>query len=132
MPDNTAHARFGLYSDEARRRLALEGPNELPATKRSGMLAIAAGILTEPMFLLLMGAIAVYLALGEPHEAMVLGASLLAVVAITIYQQQRTERALDALRDLSSPRALVVRDGVEQRIAGREVVRGDLVLLREG
>ena len=59
-------------------------------------------------------------------------ASLLVVVAIAIYQQRRTERALEALRDLSSPRALVIRDGAEQRIAGRDVVRGDVVVLREG
>ena len=54
------------------------------------------------------------------------------VMAITIVQERRTERALEALRDLSSPRALVIRDGVRQRIAGREVVRGDIVVLSEG
>jgi Ca2+-transporting ATPase len=54
------------------------------------------------------------------------------VMAITIIQERRTERALDALRDLSSPRALVLRDGVHRRIAGRDVARGDLVVLAEG
>ena len=54
------------------------------------------------------------------------------VMGITIYQERRTERALEALRDLSSPRALVIRDGRRVRIAGREVVRGDMVVLAEG
>ena len=84
------------------------------------------------MFLLLLGAVAIYLALGDVREALVLAASMLAVIAIAVYQQHRTERALEALRDLSSPRALVIRDGAEQRIPGRDVVRGDVVLLREG
>jgi Ca2+-transporting ATPase len=55
-----------------------------------------------------------------------------AVVLITVLQERRTEQALAKLRDLSSPRALVIRSGVEYRIPGRDVVAGDIVLLREG
>ena len=54
------------------------------------------------------------------------------IIGITLYQEHKTERALEALRDLSSPRALVIRDGRQRRIPGRDVVRGDLVLLAEG
>src|SRR5262249_48795139 len=86
----------------------------------------------EPMFLLLMATGAIYLVLGSPAEAAALLAAVLLVIGITLYQQQKTERALQALRDLSSPRALVIRGGVTKRIAGREVVRRDLVVLREG
>ena len=136
MPERPADdlARFphGLTGVEAARRLAAEGPNELPAGPAHGLSAIAVSVLAEPMFLLLIGAIVIYLVLGDVREALVLGASMLAVVAIAIIQQHRTERALEALRDLSSPRALVIRDGAEQRIPGRDVVRGDVVLLREG
>jgi len=53
-------------------------------------------------------------------------------MGITLYQERKTERALEALRDLSSPRALVIRDGEQKRIAGREVVRGDIIVLSEG
>ncbi len=84
------------------------------------------------MFLLLCAAVTLYVLLGDLPEALVLGGSLLAVVAITVLQERRADRALAALRDLSSPRAAVVRDGELQRIAGREVVRGDIVLLSEG
>ena len=84
------------------------------------------------MFVLLVAAGGVYLLMGEPRDALVLLASVLIVMAITIVQERRTERALDALRDLSSPRALVVRGGQQRRIAGRDVVRGDILLLSEG
>ena len=54
------------------------------------------------------------------------------VITISLFQNRRTERALQALRDLSSPRALVIRDGARRRIPGREVVPGDLLVLSEG
>jgi Ca2+-transporting ATPase len=84
------------------------------------------------MFLLLLGASSIYVVIGDVREALILAASILVIIAITVLQERRTERALAALRDLSSPRALVVRDSVEQRIAGRDVVVGDVILLREG
>ena len=122
----------GLSAAEAGRLLAVEGPNTLPAAGRRGSLAIAAEVLREPMFLLLVAAATVYLMLGDVREAIVLFVSLLAVVGITVAQERKSERALDALRDLASPRALVVRDSERVRVAGAEVVRGDLILLSEG
>lgn len=96
------------------------------------MLAIAWGVLREPMLLLLIATSAVYLVLGDIGEALLLVASMVLVVGIALYQERRTERTLEALRDLSSPRALVICDGVRQRVAGREVVPGDLLVLAEG
>ena len=84
------------------------------------------------MFLLLTASVTIYLALGDLREAIVLALSLLVILGITIFQERKTERAIEALRDLSSPRALVIRDGEEKRIAGRELVRGDLLILTEG
>jgi Ca2+-transporting ATPase len=84
------------------------------------------------MLLLLFAAAGLYLTLGDLHEALVLAASIVVVVAITVLQERKAERALEALRDLSSPRALVVRDGEPARIAGADVVRGDLAILGEG
>ena len=122
----------GLTEDEARRRLDAEGPNELPTEKPRGILAIALEVAREPMFLMLVAAGGLYLIMGEPADAAMLLGFVFVVMAITIIQERRTERALDALRDLSSPRALVIRDGAQRRIPGREVVRGDLVVLAEG
>jgi Ca2+-transporting ATPase len=124
--------RSGLSSAEAAARLAAEGLNTLPAAERHGVTALALGVAREPMFLLLAAATGIYLLVGDLHEALVLAASIAGVVVITVAQERKAERALDALRDLSSPRALVVRDGDRRRIAGAEVVRGDLLLLAEG
>lgn len=122
----------GLTQSQAAQRLAEEGYNELPSSRRRNILAIAVEVIREPMFLLLVACGVVYLFMGEPREALMLLGFVFVVMGITIVQERRTERALDALRDLSSPRALVVRDGRQQRIAGREVVRGDFLILAEG
>jgi len=131
MPSDTPR-HTGLTESEARRRLATEGPNELSGERRRGLTAIALEVLREPMFMLLSAGSVIYFALGDIREALVLLLSVVVVTGITIYQTRKTERALDALRELSNPRALVVRDGGARRIAGREVVRGDVMLLQEG
>lgn len=122
----------GLSEDDARQRLEAEGPNELPTEKRRGVFGIALEVVREPMFLMLVAAGGIYLLMGEPSDALMLLGFVFVVMTITVVQERRTERALDALRDLSSPRALVVRGGAQRRIAGREVVRGDLLVLAEG
>jgi Ca2+-transporting ATPase len=122
----------GLSGQEARSRLEREGANELPSQDKRGLLTIAIEVVKEPMFLMLMAAGALYLAMGEPGDALLLLGFVFVVMGITILQERKTERALDALRDLSSPRALVIREGVHRRIAGREVVRGDFLVLVEG
>ena len=122
----------GLTAERARERLAAEGANALPDGEPHGTLAIIREVVSEPMFLLLIAAAGIYLMLGDPHEAMMLLFFVAVVMGITFYQSHKTERVLQALRDLTSPRALVVRDGEKQRIAGREVVRDDIVMLAEG
>jgi Ca2+-transporting ATPase len=122
----------GLSSEEARRRLAADGPNVLPGARRRGAPAIVLEVLREPMFALLVAGAAIYLLLGDVREALVLAASIVVVTAIAVVQERRSERALEALRDLSSPRAIVVRDGTPVRVAGADVVRGDVVVLSEG
>ena len=122
----------GLTQAEAHRRLRQDGPNELPRREGRGLLRTAIEVLREPMILLLLAAGAVYLVLGDREEAILLIASIGLIVGIELYQERRTEHALEALRDLSSPRALVIRDGEQRRIAGRDVVRDDLLVLGEG
>ncbi len=122
----------GLTSDEARRRLAEQGPNALPDPERRGMLAIVAEVLREPMFLLLVACAVVYLFVGDLQEAMMLMASVGMVIGLTVLQEGRTERALDALRDLSQPKVVVLRDGQRVTLPAPDVVQGDLVALTEG
>jgi Ca2+-transporting ATPase len=127
-----AEATAGLSSQAAQEKLKQDGYNELPSTSQRGTLAIAFDVVREPMFLLLIVSVVVYLALGDFREALILSVSVFVIMGITIFQERKTERALEALRDLSSPRALVVRDGEQKRIAGREVVRDDILILTEG
>lgn len=122
----------GLCEAEALERLRLEGYNELPSSKKRSILAIAFEVAREPMFLLLLSGGAIYMLLGDMQEAFMLLGFVFVVIGITLYQERKTERALEALRDLSSPRAAVIRDGEQKRIAGREVVREDIIILAEG
>ena len=122
----------GLSEEEAAARLAADGYNELPTQDRRTIPRIVLEVMREPMLALLLGAGVVYLVLGDLTEALILLAFASLSVSITIVQETRTERVLEALRDLTSPRALVIRGGVRKRIAGRDVVRGDVVVLEEG
>ncbi len=126
MPDN------GLSIQAAAARLRAEGFNELPSQGRGNVLSIIFGILREPMLLLLICSGLIYFFLGEPRDALMLLSFVFVVIGMSFYQEQKTQKALEALRDLSSPRALVIRDGDQRRIAGREVVREDIIVLREG
>jgi Ca2+-transporting ATPase len=122
----------GLSEAEAARRLAEEGANELPSERHRSLAAAALGVASEPMFLLLLATGGLYLLLGDLREGLTLLSFVVVVLGITLRQERRTENALRALRDLSSPRALVIRGGEERRVAGREVVRGDAIVLTEG
>jgi P-type Ca2+ transporter type 2C len=127
----------GLTAEAAASRLAADGPNEIASAKPRSLMRIVWEVLKEPMLLLLAaaGVVNMVISLQEPgriREAALLFVFVVIVIGITVFQERKTERALDALRDLSSPRALVLRDGVQTRIAGRDVVRGDVMLLVEG
>ena len=124
--------RDGLSSAQAALRLRQHGFNELPRAARRSLWRIALEILRQPMFALLLTAGVIYAVLGEPLDGLVLLAFATLSVAITIIQESRSETVLEALRNLASPRALVIRDGRQLRIPGREVVPGDLLLLAEG
>ncbi len=122
----------GLSELDVQARLTSEGYNQLPRPDRRTPFRIVGEVLREPMLALLIGGGAIYLMLGDVKDALVLLAFAALAVVITVVQETRTERVLEALRDLTSPRALVIRDGQRRRIAGREVVRGDAVVLVEG
>ena len=122
----------GLTEAEAARRLNEFGPNELPSREHRNFFRIAGDVVRQPMFALLLAGGSIYFVLGEPLDATVLLIFASVSAGISIVQESRSERVLEALRNLASPRALVIRDGVRRRIAGREVVPGDLLILAEG
>ncbi len=122
----------GLTANEAQLRLAADGANELPRTGSRSALKIVGEVLREPMLALLLAGGVAYLVLGSRTEALILLSFALFSIALTVVQETRTEHVLEALRDLSAPRAMVVRDGERVRIAGREVVHGDILVLEQG
>ncbi|OGB04732.1 MAG: ATPase [Burkholderiales bacterium RIFCSPLOWO2_12_FULL_64_99] len=122
----------GLSEQVASELLRTHGPNELPQARRRSVWRIAVEVVREPMLQLLMAAGLIYLVLGDVAEALALLAFVVLSLSISLVQETRTERVMEALRDLSSPRALVIRDGRRRRVAGREVVPGDLIVLAEG
>jgi Ca2+-transporting ATPase len=132
LSDEQVKSLSGLTQEQASAILKADGYNELPSTKRRGVFSIVLEVFKEPMFLLLVAIGVLYLLLGDFQEALMLLGFVFVIMGITIYQEGKTERTLDALRDLSSPRALVIRDGERRRIPGRETVRGDSIFLAEG
>ncbi len=133
MTDRTpSQSRQGLSQSEAQARLAREGPNEFPSSRHRSVLAIVADVLREPMLALLLAAGAVYLLLGELSDALILLVFVGLTIGIAVVQEVRTEHAIEALRDLSVPQAIVIRDGRRMATASRDVVRGDLLVVSEG
>jgi len=122
----------GLSGKEAAEKLRTEGYNELPESKQRSIFWIIFEVIHEPMFILLVASGLIYFILGDFSEGIMLMSFVVLVIGITVYQEQKTERALEALRNLSSPRALVIRDCEHKRIPGREVVCGDMLILAEG
>jgi Ca2+-transporting ATPase len=132
MPLNATEDAAGLSTAEAQARLLRHGPNSLPSPERkslAGMVLSAAG---QPMVLLLLACTLLYALLGSAFDSVVLSLSIGVVIAISVYQEQRTQRVLEALRELSSPRSTVIRDGAVLRIASHELVEGDRLLAQEG
>ncbi len=122
----------GLTEEQVRIKLEKEGFNELPSSKPRNIFQIAIGVVKEPMFLLLVACGTLYLLLGDVEGGLMLMGFVFVIMGIEFYQEKKTEKALDALKDLASPRALVIRNGIERRIPGRDVVTDDIVVLQEG
>ncbi|HPS95825.1 MAG TPA: cation-translocating P-type ATPase [Bacteroidales bacterium] len=122
----------GLSDMEVAQKIAKEGYNELPSSKPKNVFNIAFGVVKEPMFILLVACGTLYMLLGDIQEGLMLLGFVFFVMGIEFYQEKKTEKALDALKDLASPRALVIREGKTIRIAGRDVVTDDIVILQEG
>ncbi len=128
----TLEKNRGLTASQAKEKLRTEGYNNLPSSKPKNFFSIAFGVVKEPMFILLVACGTLYLVLGNIREGLMLLGFVFVIMGIEFFQEKKTEKALDALKDMASPRALVIRDGVETRIAGIEVVTDDIIVLQEG
>ena len=121
-----------MNPQEAATRLARDGPNALEDVRQRSTLQRMAAMLGEPMFALLLAAVVIYLVLGDLGEGAMLGVFVLAVLGLTFYQEGKSEASIAALRSLTQHQAQVVRGGLRTKLAARDVVCGDVVVLREG
>lgn len=132
ISDAAEESLRGLTNAEAAACLNRDGPNELITMRRRSLVRVMFDVLREPMLLMLIAGGAIYLALGDKGEAAMLIVFAVFSVAITIVQEARSERAIASLRNIASPRALVIREGEQRRVAARDISYGDLVVLNEG
>lgn len=122
----------GLTSAEAAKLQEQYGKNELQAQKKESFIKKAFHTFCEPMFLLLIVAAIIYFFLGEPRNGAIMLISVLAVIGIDIAQEWKTDKTLNALRDLSAPQVTVIRDGAETLITSADLVPGDVMMICEG
>lgn len=123
---------LGLTSEIAAQKLSVNGYNELRHQKQKNLVLLIIEIIKEPMIMLLLACGLLYIYLGDSKDSMLLITSIILLISITLFQKHRSEKVLAALKNLSSPRATVIRDGGRIIVPGREVVSDDLVLLKEG
>ena len=114
-----ANAFNGLGDDEAARRLRQYGPNALAQERSRRLSDILKATLREPMFLLLLAAAGLYLALGDIGEGLFMVTGAVVSIGLVVFQEARSERALAALRELAEPFARVIREGVERRVPAK-------------
>ena len=122
----------GLSTSEARQRLARHGPNELLALSRSSPWHTLATQFQNVLVVILLAATALSGLLGHGLEALVIAVIVLFAVLLGFVQEHRAERALEALRHMAAPVAHAIRDGVETTLPARDLVPGDVVVLRAG
>ena len=122
----------GLTKSQVIQLQAQHGFNELAVADKKTLFKLLLRILAEPTFALLLLAGVIYLVIGKIDDALILIGFIFISVGITLFQERKSEKAIDALKELSSPRAIVIRDGMTQRIAGRDIVIGDILILKEG
>ena len=122
----------GLSTAEAEKLQEQYGKNELTAQKKESFFQKAFHIICEPMFLLLIVAAVIYFILGEPRDGAIMLIFVVGIISIDIIQEWKTDKTLNALRDLSAPQVTVIRDGVEMVIASADLVPGDLMMICEG
>jgi Ca2+-transporting ATPase len=123
---------YGLTMDEAKIRIEAYGYNEIRTSKKKTLLKQIKHILSEPVYLFLSCIAILYFLLGEPADGAIMIAFVIFVIGIDVFQEVRTGNALRKLKEITEPKITAIRDGKEVQIKARELVPGDLFLIREG
>lgn len=122
----------GLTSEQAKKLQEKYGKNELTQEKKQSFFKKTLHVICEPMFLLLIFAALIYFILGEPRDGAIMLVFVFGVISIDVIQEWKTDKTLNALKDLSAPHVKVLRDGKETVIPSKDLVPGDLMLIAEG
>lgn len=122
----------GLTATEAKQLQEQYGKNELTTQKKESFFKKVLHIICEPMFLLLIVAATIYFILGEPRDGAIMLIFVVGIISIDVIQEWKTDKTLNALKDLSAPHITVIRDGKEQTIASADLVPGDFMMIYEG
>ena len=122
----------GLTSEQAKKLQEQFGKNELAAVKKQSFVSKVIHIILEPMFLLLIVASIIYFILGEPRDGVIMLIFVIGIISIEIIQEWKTDKTLNALKDLSAPHVTVIRDSKEQIILSEDLVSNDLMIIKEG
>src|SRR5660398_74331 len=122
----------GLTTLEAKKLQEKFGKNELVAKKKESFSRKILKVISEPMFLLLIVAAVIYFILGEPRDGAIMLVFVVGIISIEVIQEWKTDKTLNALKDLSAPQIMVIRDGKDQVIASADLVAGDLMIISEG
>ena len=123
---------MGLTTKEAVLRQEQFGKNELAPQKKESFFHKVLHTVSEPMFVLLLVAAAIYFILGEPRDGAIMLIFVIGIISIDVIQEWKTDKTLNALKDLSAPHVKVIRDGQEVTIASVDLVPGDLMMIYEG
>nr|WP_307989302.1 cation-translocating P-type ATPase [uncultured Niameybacter sp.] len=129
---NNNRSWAGLTTAEATKLQEQYGKNELTPLKKESFFHKVLHIISEPMFLLLIVAAIVYFLLGEPQDGAIMLIFVIGIISIDVIQEWKTDKTLNALKDLSAPHVQVIRDGKEMKIASCDLVPGDLMMIYEG
>ena len=129
---NFSSSLEGLTSSQAKKLQEQYGKNELVSEKKQSFLSKIIHVMVEPMFLLLIVASIIYFILGEPRDGVIMLIFVCGVISIEVIQEWKTDKTLNALKDLSAPHVTVIRDGKEQTILSSDLVPNDLMVINEG
>lgn len=122
----------GLTTSQAKQLQEKFGKNELVAEKKESFFHKILHVISEPMFLLLIVAAIIYFILGEPRDGAVMLVFVVGIISIDVIQEWKTDKTLNALKDLSAPHISVLRDGTEKVINSSDLVPGDVMYIAEG
>ncbi len=123
---------IGLTKEEVKKAQEKHGKNQLIPEKKENFFLKILEVLKEPMFLLLLVAATVYFILGEPRDGTIMLIFVVGIISIDVIQEWKTDKTLEALKNLSSPQVTVIREGIEITINSEDLVPGDLMIITEG